>query len=357
MLQTIHIAFSNTGWLLGLFAYLLVGIIVTRPSGGIGSRFMSALGWPLELTQRLAGATGLPYLFLLPNMLIFGVFTFAPMFINVGFSITDGQAINFDQRTFSGTDNLQRLLSDIQIDTGGFNQEKEKFQAAVADTFLFVIIQVPVMVIVALVTALVLNREIIGRGFWRSIFFYPVMLSPVVVGFLWTLILKRQGVLSLTLINWGWIDEPIQWLTHPSWTMFWSIFVYTWAHLGFYMLILLAGLQAIPKDLYEAASMDGTSDWRILRKITLPLLMPTLLVVIVLALIKAFQAFEELFAMQVSWSSLVAYIFEASGLRGQPTAHGLGVAATASLLVASVLLILSLLHIFLTRKSSQSHSP
>jgi len=159
--------------------------------------------------------------------------------------------------------------------------------------------------------------------------------------------------LSMTLMQWGWIDEPIQWLTDPNWMMFWSVFVYTWAHLGFYMLILLAGLQAIPKDLYEAAAMDGTSDFRVLRRITLPLLMPTLLVVTVLALIKAFQAFEELYAMNVRWISLVSYIFETSGLRGQPTRTGLGVAATASLLVAGILIVLSLLQLYLSRRQSR----
>ena len=110
------------------------------------------------------------------------------------------------------------------------------------------------------------------------------MLSPVVVAFLWTLILKRQGLLSQTLMGWNWIDEPIQWLTDPSWTMFWSVLIYTWANLGFYMLILLAGLQSIPRDLYEAAEMDGTSDQRVFWRITLPLLMPILLVVTVLSL-------------------------------------------------------------------------
>jgi len=349
MLDAIINAFAGSRWPVGIAIYLLVGLVVLRPSGSIGSRFMSALGWPLELTQRTAGAIGLPYLFLLPNMLVFALFTFAPMFINIGFSVTDGQSINFEQRVFSGSDNFQRLTFDIQPDTGGVNQEDDKFRQSVADTFTFVIFQVPVMILVALITALTLNRDIAGRGFWRSIFFYPVMLSPVVVGFLWTLILKRQGVLSLTLMDWGLIDEPIQWLQDPAWTMFWSVFVYTWAHLGFYMLILLAGLQAIPKDLYEAASMDGTSDWRVLRKITLPLLMPTLLVVTVLSLVKAFQAFEELYAMNVRWQSLVAYIFETSGLRGQPTAFGLGIAATASMLVAGLLMLLSLLQMYLSR--------
>ena len=353
MQDALKAAFADSSWPLVFLTYLIIGWAILRPTGTFWTKLVSIIGWPIELVQRLAGATGLPYLFLLPNLLVFGLFTFAPLFINVGFSVTEGQSILFEEREWAGDDNLQRLLAETQIDTGGENREDDKFKAAAYDTLIFVIFQVPIMILVALITALALNREIIGRGFWRAVFFYPVMLSPVVVGFLWTLILKRQGVLSQTLISWGWISEPIQWLTDPSWTMFWSVFVYTWAHLGFYMLILLAGLQAIPRDVYEAAEMDGTPAWRQLTRITLPLLAPTLLVVTVLSLIKAVQAFEELYAMSVRWISLVSYIFDTSGLRGQPTANGLGIAAMASLLVAIVLIILSLVQVYLSNKAEQ----
>ncbi len=346
-------AFSGSRWPFGLLIYLIIGWVLIRPRGGIGTQLISVLGWPIEITQRFAGATGLPYWFILPNFLVFGAFTFAPLFMNVGFSFTEGQSILFDERPYAGTENFQRLLAETNIDTGIENREDDKFLRAVADTLIFVVFQVPIMIFFALCTALALNRNIWGRGFWRSVYFYPVMLSPVVVAYLWVLILKRQGALSLTLMQWGWIDEPIQWLQDPSWTMFWSVFVYTWAHLGFYMLILLAGLQAIPKDLYEAAEMDGTSPWRQLRRITLPLLMPTLLVVMVLSLIKAFQAFEELYALQVRWISVVAYIFETSGLRGNPTAHGLGIAAVASLLIAVGLMIMSLAQVLLTGRGQK----
>ena len=353
MKEALNAAFADTSWPLVFLAYLAIGWAILRPTGGFWTRMVSAIGWPIEMVQRLAGATGLPYLFLLPNLVVFGLFTFAPLFINVGFSVTEGQSILFEERNWAGDRNLQRLLSETQIDTGGENREDDKFRAAVYDTAIFVIFQVPIMIVVALITALALNREIRGRGFWRAVFFYPVMLSPVVVGFLWTLILKRQGVLSQTLIGWGWIDQPIQWLTDPSWTMFWSVFVYTWAHLGFYMLILLAGLQAIPRDVYEAAEMDGTPPWRQLTRITLPLLAPTLLVVAVLSLIKAVQAFEELYAMSVRWISLVSYIFDTSGLRGQPTANGLGIAAMASLLVAIVLILMSLVQVWLSNRAER----
>lgn len=353
MLDALTAAFTGAPWPLYLLIYLMIGWALIRPTGPLWDRFVSVIGWPIELMQRLQGATGLPYLFLLPNMIIFGLFTFAPMFINMGFSLTDGQSILFSERGWAGLDNLRRLLSETQIDTGAANLEDDKFLASVYSTATFVIFQVPIMVAVALASALALNRDIVARGLWRAVFFYPVMLSPVVVGFLWSLILKRQGVLSQTLLGWGWIDAPIQWLTDPSWTMFWSVFVYTWAHLGFYMLILLAGLQAIPRDVYEAAEMDGTPAWRQLTHITIPLLAPTLLVVTVLSLVKAFQAFEELYAMSVRWTSLVGYIFETSGLRGQPTANGLGIAAMASLLVAVVLIMLSLVQVYLSQKSSK----
>ena len=353
MSEALNAAFVGAPWPIYLAVYLLVGWVLLRPTGSLRDRFVSVVGWPVEMAQRLSGATGLPYLFLLPNMIVFGLFTFAPMFINMGFAVTEGQSILFADRDFAGLDNLRRLLAETQIDTGAANFEDDKFLAAVYDTATFVIFQVPIMIAVALISALALNRKIIARGFWRAVFFYPVMLSPVVVGFLWSLILKRQGVLSQTLIMWGWIDEPIQWLTDPAWTMFWSVFVYTWAHLGFYMLILLAGLQAIPRDVYEAADMAGTKPWRQLTRITIPLLAPTLLVVTVLSLIKAFQAFEELYAMSVRWTSLVGYIFETSGLRGQPTTNGLGIAAMASLLVAAVLIMLSLLQVYFSSKSAR----
>ena len=353
MFEAVLNAFSSPWWIASLLIYGLIGIVVIRPTGGGRSFLMTALGWPIEVTQRLAGTTGLPYLFLAPNMVIFGLFTFAPLFVSGGFAFTDGATINFDQRPFSGLDNAARLLHATNIDTGLDNPQADAFAHAVTDTVIFSLIQVPVMILIALATALVLNRDIAGRAFWRCVFFYPVMLSPVVVGFLWALVLDRQGVLSQVLLAWGWIEEPIQWLQEGYWPMFWTVFVYTWAHLGFYMLILLAGLQAIPKDLHEAAEMDAASPLRTLWRITIPLLMPTLLVVFVLALIKAVQAFEEILALQVNIDTVVEFIYTTGGIQGQVTPTGRGIAATASLLVAGVLVILSLFHMALSRREAR----
>lgn len=340
-------------WPLAFFAYMALGWILTRPQGPVVSQLMTVIGWPIDLTQRLCGLSALPYIFIFPNILIFILFTFAPLFINMGLSVTEGQSIHLSDRPYIADENFVRLLGEVNPDTGHENLEDEKFFRAITQTFLFTCFQVPIMVILALCTALVLNRDVKGRGFWRAVFFYPVMLSPVVVGFLWSLILKRQGVLSSILIQIGILDAPIQWLQDPHWTMFWSIFVYTWAHLGFYMLILLAALQAIPGDVYEAADMDGTSPFRQFTRITLPLLKPTLLIVTLLSVIKAIQAFEELYALNVRWQSIIDYIFEVSGLRGQLTMHGLGIAAAASVLLSSVFIALSVLHIYHSRRAAR----
>ena len=138
---------------------------------------------------------------------------------------------------------------------------RDEFWIAVGNTAWFVVIQVALIVVVALMTALVLNRDIRGRSFWRAVFFFPVLLSPVVTGLIWSWILQRQGLLNLILFRlFGF--EPYTWLTDRHASFAAAVGVSVWAHIGFYTLILLAGLQAIPRDLYEAAEMDGTRPTR-----------------------------------------------------------------------------------------------
>ena len=148
-------------WFLFFTAYLLIGLVLSKEVYGFVPKLMASIGWPIEFTQKLFGTKSLPYLFLFPNILIFGLFTFLPLFMNFGFSVTDGTSINFESRDFSGLDNLARITQEVQIDTGGINVENDKFKAALYDTFVFVILQVPIMIFFALFTATVLNREII----------------------------------------------------------------------------------------------------------------------------------------------------------------------------------------------------
>jgi alpha-1,4-digalacturonate transport system permease protein len=176
-----------------------------------------------------------------------------------------------------------------------------------------------------------------------------VLLSPVVVALIWKWMLQREGVLNAALVSAG--SAPVEWLTNPGWAFSWVVFVTIWAHMGFYTLILLAGLQAIPKDLYEAAQMDHASPWRTFSRITLPLLMPNLVVVLVLALIRAVQTFDEVFVLTGGGPGsatmfIVQFIYQ-TGFMEQIRLYG--IAAAASLVLAAALIVLTLVQLRLTR--------
>ena len=313
---------------------------------------MKAIDAPLRAWQRVAGIGGMAGFFLLPNMVIFGVFVLLPLVINVVYSTTAGNAIFLSERSFVGLQQYARLF-DCGTILDPNSCAEDAFWTAAGNTFWFVTLQVTLMIAAALITALILNREIRGRGFWRAMFYFPVLLSPVVVGLIWRWILQRQGLLNFTLLPFG--HQPFAWLTDPTWAFAAAVGVSVWAHMGFYTLILLAGLQAIPRDLYEAAEMDGTRPGRVFRRITLPLLWPNLIVVIVLALIKAVQIFDEVYVLTgggpgTSTLFLTQYIYEtgfASQLRNP------GLAAAASILMGLVLVALTLAQLGLGRKDKK----
>jgi len=303
---------------------------------------------PLRWLQRVAGLRGMIAFFLLPNMAIFGVFVLLPLVINFVYSATSGNAFFLPDRSYVGLDQYRRLL-DCADYLNAATCREDLFWKAVGNTAFFVILQVSLMTLVSLITALILNREIRARGFWRAVFFFPVLLSPVVVGLIWRWILQRDGLLNYIVYQAG--GEPHVWLNDRFWSFSAAIGVSVWAHMGFFTLILLAGLQAIPKDLYEAAEMDGTKPGRVFWRITLPLLMPNMLVVIVLALIRAVQIFDEVYVLTgggpgTSTLFLTQYIYEigfASILRNP------GLAAAASILMGLVLVVLTLVQLWLGR--------
>ena len=300
--------------------------------------------------QRRLGRERLAWLFVGPNLLVFAVFTFLPIVINLVYASTGGVNLMPMERPFTGVENFQILLecgNYLDLSTC----RKDVFWRALFNTLKFTLLQVGLMVLFSLVTALVLNRNIAGRGFWRGVFFYPVLLSPVVVALIWKWLLQSQGAFNAGLAALA--LPPADWLTDASWAFFWTVFVSIWAHMGFYTLILLAGLQAIPKDLYEAAQMDRASPWRTLTRITLPMLMPNLIVVLVLAAIRAVQIFDEVFVLTgggpgTATTFIVQFIYQ-TGFAEQ--IHLYGLAAAASLALAAFLVVLTLAQLRLTRAS------
>jgi alpha-1,4-digalacturonate transport system permease protein len=314
----------------------------TRAFGKVGSALAGLIEPAMVGIQRLIGIRRMPWLFLTPNLVAVAVFALFPVLLNVFYSVTGSDRIYPADRPFVGADNFRILLSCADY-TNPSSCTRDLFWRALYNTAAFVPVQVIALTLISLVTALILNRPLKGRSFFRAIFFLPVMLSPVVVALVWRWILQRQGLLN-GIADMAGLD-PIDWLGTPSTSFFWSVFVTVWSRMGFYTLILLAGLQAIPRDVYEAARMDSATPWRVFYKITLPLLQPTILVVLVLGTIGAVQTFDELYVLTGGGPGsatllLIQHIYE-TGFAASP--RNLGLAAAASLLVGVVLLLLTLL--------------
>ena len=321
------------------------------PNSVLGQAYAAVMNLPerpMRWAQQRLGPS-LAWLFVGPNLLVFSVFTFLPIGFDVFYAFSSGPALLPAERPWAGLGNMRALLA-----CGDYLEpstcQRDLFWHGVWNTLEFVILQVSLMVVFALVTALALNRKIIGRSFFRAVFFYPVLLSPVVVALIWKWILQRNGLLNAAVVASG--GSPFDWLLDAHSAFGWTVFVSIWAHMGFYTLILLAGLQAIPRDVYEAAAMDGTAPWRVVRRITLPLLAPSLIVVITLALIRAVQIFDEVFVLTgggpgTATTYLVQFIYD-TGFAQQVREYGM--ASAASLLLAAVLMALTLLQLRAPRR-------
>ena len=186
--------------------------------------------------------------------------------------------------SFAGIDNV-RLLA---VDT--------RFWQAVANTFAFLAIHLPLQIATALTLALALNRPLVFRAFWRAAFFLPVVISGAVVAILWNALYATDvGLINKLLAEVG--VSPIPWLTDPSLAMASIAVMVTWKNVGFYVVIYLAGLQYIPRSCQEAIELDGATAWQRFRHLTLPLLLPQTILVVTLSTINGFQLFIEPYVM------------------------------------------------------------
>ena len=223
-----------------------------------------------------------PLLFLAPNMLIFGVFIILPAFLGLRMAFYDWGVLSSPR--FTGLKNFFLLAKD------------EMFWRTLGNTFVYVAFTVPLLMAAALGLALLLKDERRSAGLFRSFYYIPATLSLIMVGIAWRWVMgEEMGLLNYLLRVSGF--APIHWLTEGAWAMASIIFVTLWAGAGFYMVMFIGGLQAIPLDLYEAAHIDGAKKSQVFFLVTLPLLKPTLLVAFVLATINSFKAFELIYVM------------------------------------------------------------
>ncbi len=313
---------------------------------------MNAIGLCFDGLQGIIGMKRMAYLFVIPNLLLYIIFGVFPILLNFHYGFSGGTSVIPSERPFVGTRNFEVLL-DCRDYLDANSCATDLFWRGVHNTVSYVFFEVSGIVLVSLMTAQVLNRKIRARGFFRGVFFYPVLLSSVVVALLWGWILQRTGLLNGLLIAAG--LEPINFLFISAWAKFWTVFVGIWANLGFYTLIILAGLQAIPPTLYEAATIDGATNWDRFRYVTLPLLRPILFVVLLLSFVRSVQVFDHVYVLTeggpgTATQYIMQYIYNVAFAEN---IRNFGLAASASMLVALILIALILIQRLVARLNAR----
>ena len=232
-----------------------------------------------DVRRRIGESQITPYLFILPHLILFTAIILIPFFLGIWISLHRSTPLR--EGPFVGLDNYMQLFNPASF-------EFERYWTTVWNTILFVGISTPLLVGVGLVLAALLNQPLRGRNLFRAIYFAPWTLSVAVVGLIWWWMFSGgSGVVTSLFIDL--FGASPGWLTSNPWAWISILIATLWWTIGFNTIILLAGMQGIAPDLYEAAAIDGASRWQQFRHITIPSLRPVLLLVVTLQIIASFQ--------------------------------------------------------------------
>lgn len=215
--------------------------------------------------------------FIAPNFIGFFVFTLIPVVFSLVLAFMEWDS--FSAPKFVGFKNFAKMLKD------------DTFWISLSNTIYYTIGVVPLTLIISLLLAILLNQKIRGMKFFRTAFFFPYVTSLVAIAVVWNMLFHpTMGPINqvLRLI----MDNPPGWTSSSQWALFAIVIVSVWRGVGYYMILYLAGLQSIPNELYEAASMDGAGKWRQFLNVTVPSLRPTTFFVTIMLVINCFKIFD-----------------------------------------------------------------
>jgi putative chitobiose transport system permease protein len=294
----------------------------------------------LGLTRRQWRAAIIAYLFLLPALVLLGAFTFYPVLFGTALSLFDYDVISPPR--FVGLAHFQALGTD------------RYFWIALGNSVKFLLV-VPVLQILSIGLAMAVNRPLRGIRWFRAAYYLPVVTSMVTAGLMWRWLLEQDGLVNFVLLKLGMLTRPVSWLGHPDVALFAVMFVTLWKGLGYYMVIYLAGLQAIGPEYEEAAVTDGASRWQVFRLVTLPLLRPSILLASTISAIAAMKVFEEVYVMtgggpMFRTFTMFFYIFD-KGFQQLD----LGYAAALAVVLAVAVLALSAVNFRIFRQGGWSY--
>lgn len=293
------------------------------------SRVARRRGGPLAAEVRWA------WLFLAPTIIGLALLSAGPILATLGISFTRWDLLTAPE--FVGFDNFRELLGD------------QRFMSALRNTVLFTVLSIPLDLALALFLALSLNRAIRGIAWIRTSYFLPLVTSATAISLVWAWIYAPNGILNSIM---GFLGMPPQkWITDPFWAIPAIVFMTVWQGVGISTIIFLAGLQAVPEELYDAADVDGAGRWARLRYVTLPLLTPSLFFAGILGLISAFQVFDQVYVLARPGNpteatiTLVYFIYE-NGFRF----FRMGYASAASWILFVIVGVLTIIYFRLQRR-------
>jgi multiple sugar transport system permease protein len=264
-------------------------------------------------------------LFLIPYLSVFLVFRFIPSVAGLFISFFKWNIVG--QAQFNGVGNFAKMITD------------RYFYIALQNTLMFILISVPMLVVFSLFLAVLLNQKLKFRNAARAISIIPYVLIPAVVGIIWNWMYENNfGILNFYLKKIGF--APIEWLTNEHIALISVAIVIVWSYIGYNTVLFLAGLQGIPRELYEASMIDGATKPQTFTKITLPLLKPVTSMIMTLTLINTVQVFDQIYVMTnggpgTSTLTLVQYMYNSAFQN-----YNIGYGSTLEIAVLVVLILL-----------------
>lgn len=271
-----------------------------------------------------------PYLFLLPAAVVLVIFFFIPFFQTFLLSFLD-YSHNIYKPEFIGLENYINLF------------KNPIFYKVLWNTFIYLFVAVPILAIVPLFLAILINQKIKGVTLYKILIYLPVIVSIVVAAIAFKWLYADQGILNYLVTKLG--MEPIGWLTDPNYALYSVIIVTIWKGIGYYMIIYLAALMSVPKELYEACDIDGANFLTKHLTVTVPHIMPTIALVTTISAISAMKVFAEIYVITKggplnSSKTIVYYIYERAFEN-----LDLGFASAMAVVLLIIVMIFSLINI------------
>jgi multiple sugar transport system permease protein len=281
----------------------------------------------------------LGYKLLLPATALIAVISIYPLFRGISLGFMSYSIRRMRQARFNGLDNFIRLLT-----------SDSEFYSTLAFSFSYAFFVVVISYVTGMCFALLLNRDIKFRGFFRAMILIPWIIPPVVAGTNWTWLLNDiLGFINVTLIRLGMINRPILFLADPVLARITVCFTGAWKSFPFMTIVLLSGMQGIPDELYESASIDGAGFFRSFRAITMPMLKPVSMISTVLMFIWTFNNFENIYLLTKGGPSNATFVLPILSYYTAFFRSQLGYASAISTLMLVVLLLLALVYMRILR--------